>query len=78
MMTSTYPELLSDTRIVEQIRDEYLDMPGLSLTPAQARRLWTLDHEDCAEALGSLVVEQFLARTRDGRYVRADRGVSCR
>jgi hypothetical protein len=78
MTTSTYPELLSDTQIVEQIRDEYLEMPGLSLTAAQARRLWLLDHEGCADALEALTAEQFLARTREGRYVRADRGVSCR
>jgi hypothetical protein len=73
MTTSTYPELLSDTQIVEQIRDEYLAMPGLSLTDAQARRLWMLDHEACADAMQALMAEQFLARTRDGRYVRADR-----
>ena len=30
-------------RIVYRVREEFREMPGLRLTPAQARRLWGLD-----------------------------------
>jgi hypothetical protein len=48
-------------------------MPGLRLTPEQARRLWRLDETACAAVLGALVDARFLARTRDGAFVRQDR-----
>jgi len=66
------------TRSVEdpllRIRAEYLEMPGLSLTEDQACRFWGLDRRACAELLAELVAEQFLRRTRDGAFVRADAG----
>jgi hypothetical protein len=52
---------------------EYLEMPGLRLTPEQAQRFWRLDEATCAELLNSLVDISFLRRMRDGRYARADR-----
>jgi len=47
-------------------------MPGLRLTPEQARRLWRLDETACDAVLGALVDARFLARTRDGAFVRDD------
>ena len=47
-------------------------MPGLRLTPQQARRLWRLDETACDAVLGALVDANFLARTRDGAFVRQD------
>jgi hypothetical protein len=47
-------------------------MPGLRLTPEQARRLWRLDETACEAVLGALVDARFLARTRDGAFVRDD------
>jgi hypothetical protein len=47
-------------------------MPGLRLTPEQARRLWRLDETACDAVLGALVDARFLARTRDGAFVRQD------
>jgi hypothetical protein len=47
-------------------------MPGLRLTPQQARRLWRLDEASCEKVLGALVADRFLARTRDGAFVRYD------
>ena len=47
-------------------------MPGLRLTPQQARRLWRLDETSCEAVLGALVDARFLARTRDGAFVRQD------
>jgi hypothetical protein len=56
---------------LRRIRGEYLEMPGLRLTTAQAQRLWNLDRRTCEELLGSLVDTRFLAKTRDGSFVRA-------
>ncbi len=56
---------------LRRIRGEYLEMPGLRLTTAQAQRLWNLDRRTCEELLGTLVSSRFLSRTRDGSFVRA-------
>lgn len=58
--------------VVRRIRGEFLEMPGLRLTAQQARRLWRLDESACNAVLGALVDAQFLARTRDGAFVRQD------
>jgi len=58
--------------VVRRIRGEFLEMPGLRLTAQQARRLWRLDETACDAVLGALVDAQFLARTRDGAFVRQD------
>jgi hypothetical protein len=58
--------------MVRRVRGEYLEMPGLRLTPEQARRLWVLDERSCDAVLGALVKARFLARTRDGAFVRHD------
>lgn len=48
---------------------EYLEMPGLKLTPAQASRLWHLDATASASLLDSMVDAGVLYRTRDGAYL---------
>jgi len=58
--------------LVARVRGEFLEMPGLTLTEAQARRLWGLDIPTCQQLLGRLLEVQFLARTPDGHYRRAD------
>ena len=58
--------------VVRRIRGEFLEMPGLRLTPEQACRLWRLDETACDAVLGALVDAHFLARTRDGAFVRED------
>jgi hypothetical protein len=57
-----------------RVKAEYLEMPGLRLTPQQAQRLWGLDREICQALLGALVDANFLNRTRDGAFVRAGSG----
>jgi hypothetical protein len=59
--------------VVRRIRGEFLEMPGLRLTPEQARRLWRLDETACDAVLDALVDARFLARTRDGAFVRQDK-----
>jgi hypothetical protein len=58
--------------VIRRVRGEFLEMPGLRLTPEQARRLWRLDEAACEQVLGVLVDARFLARTRDGAFIRDD------
>jgi hypothetical protein len=53
---------------LRRVKGEYLEMPGLRLTPAQAQRLWGLDREACQALLGALVDVKFLYKTRDGAF----------
>jgi hypothetical protein len=55
---------------LRRVKGEYLEMPGLRLTAKQAQRLWGLDRESCDALLGALVDASFLARTRDGVFLR--------
>ena len=57
---------------IRVIRAEYLEFPGLSLTGPQAQRLWDLDRDACQCVLDALVRQNFLRRTADAQYVRAD------
>ena len=56
--------------ILVRVQSEYLEMPGLKLTEAQARRLWSLDGNTCQFVLATLVKRGFLRRSRNGTYVR--------
>ncbi len=56
--------------VLRRVQGEFLEMPGLRLTEAQARRLWDLDAESCGALLGELVNKKFLSRTGDGAFVR--------
>ena len=41
--------------IVRRVRGEFLEMPGLTLTVAQAGRLWGLEQDLCHRVIGTLV-----------------------
>lgn len=56
--------------VLRRIRGEYLEMPGLRLTRAQAQRLWGLDEHTCTHLLESLTRDRFLVRRHDGSYGR--------
>jgi DNA-binding IclR family transcriptional regulator len=58
--------------VLKQIEAEYREMPGLSVTEAQAQRLWGLDNPTCRRALDTLVHRGVLRRTRREAYVRAE------
>lgn len=63
--------------VVERVRGEFREMPGLSLTLTQASRLWALDRETCGDVLKQLVDAGFLRRRSDGSFCRAsDSGVT--
>jgi hypothetical protein len=61
--------------VLRRVKGEYLEMPGLRLTIAQAQRLWGLDRAVCDALLAALVEAKFLLRTRDGAFVRSDHAV---
>jgi hypothetical protein len=50
------------------VRAEYLEMPGLCLTLAQAARLWNADRDECLVVLDMLKREGFLDCRRDLYY----------
>ena len=58
--------------VLRRVKGEFLEMPGLRLTEAQARRLWGLDQDACTALLGALVEANFLFRTRDGAFMRVE------
>jgi hypothetical protein len=59
--------------LIRQVRQAYLDAPGLSLTPAQIGRLLAADHDDCRVALAALV-DTGLLTLRGDQYVRTITG----
>ncbi|MGE5243520.1 MAG: hypothetical protein ACM3SQ_04765 [Betaproteobacteria bacterium] len=63
---------MTEEEVLRRVRAEFLEMPGLRLTEAQARRLWGLDASSCATLLGALVDARFLLKTRDGAFTRLD------
>lgn len=56
--------------ILERIRAEYAEMPGLRVTRQQAQRLWGLEEDACVAALDHLMQIGFLCRTFSGLYAR--------
>ena len=55
----------------DRIRAEYLEMPGMRLTPTQVQRLSGVDISVCTLVLQDLVRAQFLYMGHDGSYSRA-------
>jgi len=60
-------------RLIERVRGEFNEMPGLQLTEAQAARLWGLEPTACRGVVDFLVGAEFLRRTPGGRITRAGR-----
>jgi hypothetical protein len=83
MTAATYPDVpraitRPDLRdIVHLVKSEYLEMPGLCLTPAQVRRLWNLDLHTAAAVLQQLVKDGFLCVTEAGTFERRDSHFCC-
>jgi hypothetical protein len=56
---------------LRRAQSEFLEMPGLQLTEAQAARLWSFDSALCSAVLSALVESRFLVRTRNAVFTRA-------
>jgi hypothetical protein len=69
-VTTNRKRAAADGRLLRRIHREFLEMPGMRLTLAQAQRLWDLDPRQCHDALAHLIEFRFLSQTPDGLYVR--------
>ena len=75
--TEARPALAKEPRsvteeVLRRVRSEFLEMPGLRLTEAQACRLWGLDAAMCSALVAALIDARFLFRTRDGAFMRIE------
>jgi hypothetical protein len=59
--------------VVERVRGEFMEMPGLQLTMPQAARLWGMEPEACQAVINALVESAFLRWTPAGTIVRVER-----
>ena len=57
--------------VLLRVQAEFLEMPGLRVTRAQARRLWALDDSVCEAVLCALVDARFLVESRNASFTRA-------
>jgi hypothetical protein len=57
-------------RVLERIRAEFLEMPGLRLRPEQVQRLCGVEQSICKRVLDALVDGEFLCVKPDGAYAR--------
>jgi predicted alpha/beta-hydrolase family hydrolase len=57
--------------MLNRIRSEYLEMPGLTLKSEQLQRLCGIDHDACQQVLSTLVEAGFLSVREDGSYARS-------
>ena len=58
------------TAVIDRVRAEFVEMPGLELTLPQAVRLWGLGADDCRHVLDSLADAGFLKWTARRTVVR--------
>jgi predicted ArsR family transcriptional regulator len=59
--------------LIDRVRGEFNEMPGLQLTVPQAARLLGIPPEACRKVIDQLVAAEFLRRTPTGTIVRAER-----
>ena len=57
-------------QILQRIKSEYIEMPGLTLRPEQVQRLCGVDDAACQTVLETLVEIGFLSKRSDGAYAR--------
>jgi len=61
---------MSLTTVVDRVRADFMEMPGLELTLPQAVRLWTIGVDDCRYVIDMLVDAGFLKWTTRRTVVR--------
>ncbi len=64
--------MIVDT-VVERVRAEFEEMPGMKLTVPQASRLFGLEEDICRTIVERLVHVAYLRRTETGAITRAGR-----
>ena len=58
--------------VLRRVRAEFVEMPGLRLTPAQAGRLWGVERDMCYAVIDALIDSAFLRWTPAGALVRVE------
>ena len=56
--------------LLNRVKAEFIEMPGLRLRVEQAQRLWNMDRTSCEQLLRSLVDAKFLDYGPDDAYGR--------
>ncbi len=64
--------ILGDSSLLRRIQGEFLEMPCLRLTEAQAQRFLGVDQPTCSAVITTLIEQKFLRRTPSGVLMRAD------
>ena len=62
--------VMSFAAVVDRVRADFMEMPGLELTLPQAVRLWTIGMDDCRFVIDALVEAGFLKWTARRTVVR--------
>jgi hypothetical protein len=70
-MITSPPRSVPLEALLQRVREQYRDMPGLELSKPQASRLFGVAPSVCAATLRALVMENFLSRREDGLFVRS-------
>ena len=60
--------------VLNHLRAEYMEMPGLRLKARQVQRLCGIEPTMCQQVLDCLVNERFLCAKSDGHYARLTDG----
>jgi hypothetical protein len=60
--------------VIQRVRAEYLEMPGLRLKAEQLQRLCGIERTMCEAVLEQLVSAKFLCVKPDGQYARLTEG----
>jgi hypothetical protein len=55
-------------KLTQRIREEFEDLPGLTLTASEAAQFWDLDEMTCELVMGRLYAAGFLVRDQARRY----------
>ena len=61
---------MTTKQVFDRLHAEYLEMPGMQLTPAQAQRLCGIGPDACRTVLSEMVAAGFLYVRQDGTYAR--------
>ncbi len=54
--------------VLRRAYDHYVEIPGVRLTRAQARRLWGLDEQSCNTIIDQLIALHLIEPDDQGRY----------
>jgi len=55
-------------KLVQRIREEFEEIPGLRLTVREAAQFWAIDERACEWVLKQLETAGFLAQSADHRF----------